>query len=106
MVVRGTMVRLGPVLLTAMVALIAFTPLALLWGAKFSVLYSRDGNRGPLDIDRLDAFLPILFHGSSTNGLNRVVFFSTISLGLGTSLVSLSPQSPYPQLAHIHKLRK
>ena len=75
-------------------------------GVRSSASSSRDGDRGLLDIDRLDAFLPILFNGSNTNGLNCVVFFSTISRGLGTSLVSLSPQSPYSQLAHIHKLRK
>ena len=35
--VRGTMVRLGPVLLTAMVALLAFTPLALSTGVGCEV---------------------------------------------------------------------
>ena len=78
-------------------------------GVRSSASSSRDGNRGPLDIDRLDAFFPFSFivrAQMDLNGLNCVVFFSTISRGLGTSLVSLSPQSPYSQLAHIHKLRK
>jgi cobalt-zinc-cadmium resistance protein CzcA len=70
MVVRGTMVRLGPVLLTATVALLAFTPLALSTGVRWEVQrpLAVMGIGGLLTSTDLTLFFP-LFHGSSTNGI-------------------------------------